>query len=145
MCDGGCAMTADQRLARIVVASWVLANGSKRIPTERGLLDRALKRAVEEGAFARESIEFVDTGEALVCVQGEAIIDEAQGLGLTAAPNPSYAQAESRISERGAIHLLHDVNRTREEAVVWGQILARAIESSREELRAFRVAGRALA
>jgi hypothetical protein len=60
-------MTNLKRIADVLVASWTLANADEPFPIGEGLLDRALKRATEEGNFpeyVRKALRFFAHGAA---------------------------------------------------------------------------------
>ena len=88
----------------VLIISWILGGESDRdrIPTSHGILDRALKAAVDHGAFPpwiREELTFVDSRIGLQCVELPSLLNWAQRAQLTTAPNPTYHSTQVQISE----------------------------------------------
>ena len=87
----------------LLIASWILGEGGDRIPASHGILDRALKIAVEREAFPdwfREELHFVDSRVGLQCVELPELLDWAQTALLTTAPNPSTIGHKYRSAPR---------------------------------------------
>jgi hypothetical protein len=123
-------------LAQLVISCWRLSTDDLRIPTSNGLLDQALKRAVDDGAFpewARKSMHFVDSRIGLQCVELAGILEWAQRAQLTTAPNPSYQTTEVQVSERVAQKLLRRLGISSEEASRWGVTLQEAIREAKQQ------------
>ena len=130
-------------VSEILVASWSLAGGDKRIPTSHGILDRALEKAVQSETcppIVQESLHFVDSRIGLQCVELPALLDWAQRAHLTSAPNPSYQSAQIQISEKAAQKLLTTLDITEEEAKLWGECLRRQVEHFKSSVCANSVA-----
>ena len=89
----------------LLIASWILGGGDNQIPTSHGILDRALKAAVEDKTcppWFRAQLHFVDSRIGLQCVELPALLDWAQRAQLTSAPNPSYQSTQVQISDKAA-------------------------------------------
>ena len=117
----------------LLVASWILGGDGDRIPTSHGILDRALKEAIDGGAFPnwlRDQVHFADSRIGLQCVELPAVLDWAQRAQLTTAPNPSYQSTQVQISKSAALELLMDLNVTREQAAGWGEALREAAKKA---------------
>jgi len=112
-----------------VVAAWILGSDEERLPTSHGLLDRALKLAIERGAFPLwgERLHFVDSRVGLQCIELPALLDWAQRAQLTTAPNPSYRTTQPQVSKRAARAMLRDLGVSEVDARGWGKILAAAV------------------
>ena len=114
----------------LLIASWILGGDDDRIPTSHGILDRALKTAVEHEAcphWIRSQLHFVDSRIGLQCVELPAILDWAQRAQLTSAPNPSYHSTQVQISARAARQLLPNLDVTEQAAINWGKALRHAV------------------
>ncbi len=114
----------------LLIASWILSGEDDRIPTSQGILDRALKAAVQDEAcpsWVRDQLHFVDSRIGLQCVELPALLDWAQRAQLTSAPNPSYQSTQVRITGKAARRMLHDLNVTESQAVSWGKFLRRRV------------------
>ena len=115
----------------LLIASWILGGGNDRIPTSHGILDRALKAAVESETcplWVREHLHFVDSRIGLQCVELPELLDWAQRAQLTSAPNPSYQSTQVQISGRAARRMLLDLDVTEEEAIKWGRLLRQIVD-----------------
>jgi hypothetical protein len=129
-----------KRIADILVASWTLANGNESLPTGEGVLDRALKRAVDAGNFPddlRNSLHFVPTSVGLRCAELRAILIWAQAAQQTSDPNPSYKITNLKASRNVALGLAHNSGIGEAEAQKWGRALTDAVESEIHALREF--------
>lgn len=127
--------------AQLLVACWSLGEDKAApLPTSHGILDHALRSAVEEKAFPewfRRALHFSDSRIGLQCVELPAMLDWAQRSELTSAPNPSYQRAELRISQRAARALLHDLDVEQTDAARWGHSLRDAAEEIAAKLEGF--------
>lgn len=115
----------------LLIASWILAGGDNQIPTSHGILDRALKVAVEDETcppWVRDQLHFVDSRIGLQCVELPALLDWAQRAQLTSAPNPSYQSTQVQISDKAARRMLADLDVTEEAAIEWGTFLRRTVD-----------------
>lgn len=124
----------------LLVASWILAGDGDRIPTSHGILDRALKKVVAEGAYPdwlREQLHFADSRIGLQCVELPSLLDWAQRAQLTTAPNPSYQSTQVQISPRAALRILPDLDVTEEQAVSWGKLLRDAVNEATKSVTAY--------
>ncbi len=124
----------------LLVASWILGGGGDRIPTSHGILDRALKTAVEHEScpnWVRDQLHFVDSRIGLQCVELPALLDWAQRAQLTTAPNPSYQSTQVQISRNAARQILSDLAVSEEEAVKWGELLQSAVDEASSSMSAF--------
>ena len=127
-------------VADVLISSWVVCGAGKKIPTSHGLLDRALKKALDRGAlpeWARNKLHFVDSRIGLQCVELASILEMAQRVNLTAAPNPSYRSTEIQVSETVAKRLLRKLGVTTDDAIEWGDIIKREVETAKKTLEAF--------
>ena len=132
-------LTVD-RLSQLLIASWRLGNDDSRIPTSQGLLDRALRIAVENDAFpewVRNELHFVDSRIGLQCVELPSILEWAQRAHLTAAPNPSYQFADVQVSQKVAKRLLARLDIDVDNAAKWGKILRDALVKVEEEIQGY--------
>jgi hypothetical protein len=123
-------------LAQVVISCWRISTNESRIPTSNGVLDQALKQAVEGGAFpdwARSSMHFVDSRIGLQCVELTGILEWAQRAQLTSAPNPSYQTTEVQVSERVARTLLRRLGVSDEDAKHWGTALQAAVQEAKRQ------------
>ena len=124
----------------VLVASWILGDGGDRIPTSHGILDRALKTALEREAFPpwlREQLHFVDSRIGLQCVELPALLDWAQRAQLTTAPNPSYQSTQVQISPSAARKILSDLGVSEDDAVQWGRLLRHAVDETSNMMSAY--------
>lgn len=123
-------------IADVLISSWILSgdttNGEDaRIPTSHGLLDRALKHAIERKAlpsWAQEKLHFVDSRTGLHCVELNSILNMAQRVNLTSAPNPTYRTAEVQVGPTVAEELLEELDVPVEDARTWGKILREEVK-----------------
>jgi hypothetical protein len=125
-------------LAQLVISCWRVSTDQSAIPTSNGVLDQALQRAVEQGAFpawARDSLHFVDSRIGLKCVELTGILEWAQRAQLTTAPNPSYQLTDIQVSPRVARALLRRLQVTNDDALRWGALLRNAIEDATQQVR----------
>ena len=122
----------------VLITSWILGGGDRdRIPTSNGILDRALRTAVERGAFpswVREELNFVDSRIGLQCVELPSLLNWAQRAQLTTAPNPTYHSTQVQISREAAQKILSELEVSEEEAMKWGTILREAVDTERESM-----------
>ena len=126
--------------AELLIACWILEDGGDRIPTSHGILDRALKTSVEQGAFPdwfREQLHFVDSRVGLRCVELPELLDWAQRAQITTAPNPSYHATQVQISRKAARQMLSDLHIAEDDAVTWGRILREAVDEGRDSMRTY--------
>jgi hypothetical protein len=132
-----------QDIAELLVASWVLSREGDPIdplPTSHGLLDRALNKALKEGAFPtewRERLHFVDSRIGLQCVELDAVIGTAQRAEFTTEPNPSYETTHIKISANAARALLHRNRVNEDDAKKWGSALHEAVTAAKTALQDF--------
>jgi len=118
-------------LARLLVSCWTLSGDDRTIPTSHGLLDRALRAAIKEGAWpdwARSQLHFVDSRVGWQCVELPSILLWAQRAELTTAPNPSYRYTETQIGRRFAERIARRLDVSVEDARRWGTMLREATE-----------------
>lgn len=133
-------MLTIDRLAQLIVSSWKLGNEDSRIPTSCGILDRALRIAIEQKAFpdwARNELHFVDSRIGLQCVELPSILEWAQRAQLTAAPNPSYQYTDVQVSTKVAKRLLARLGESASDAENWGKLLQTAITNAEEEIKGY--------
>lgn len=132
-----------QDIAELLVASWVLSREGidvDPLPTSRGLLDRALERALKNGAFPeewRERLHFVDSRVGLQCVELESVISTAQRAEFTTEPNPSYETTHIKISANAARALLRRNRVDEDVAKRWGVALHQAVDAAKSTLAEF--------
>jgi hypothetical protein len=116
------------RITQFLIASWILGTDAKRIPTSRGILDRALKRARDKRMlppWVGQALHFSVARTGLQCVELPAILDWAQSAELTSAPNPSYQYTELRVSPRVARILISKLGISENDATALGQFLSK--------------------
>ncbi|MCY4259986.1 MAG: hypothetical protein OXC91_06950 [Rhodobacteraceae bacterium] len=121
-------------ISEFLVACWALVDRGNRIPTSHGILDRALKEAVDNDAcpsWVRDGLNFVDSRIGLQCIELPALLDWAQRAQLTSAPNPSYQSAQIEVSKEAAARLVQDLGVDVEDARHWGVVLHQYAESAR--------------
>ena len=124
----------------LLIASWILGEGGERIPASHGILDRALKIAVEREAFPdwfRKRLHFVDSRVGLQCVELPELLDWAQRALLTTAPNPSYHWAQVQISPEAARQILSDLDIGEKEAREWGHLLRKSVDEVQDLMSAY--------
>ena len=123
----------------LLIASWILGGNDDRIPTSHGILDRALKAAVENETcplWVRDQLHFVDSRIGLQCVELPALLDWAQRAQLTSAPNPSYQSTQVQISGKAARRMLQDLGVSEEAAIKWGELLRQNVDNARSSMTA---------
>ena len=122
----------------ILITSWILGGGDRdRIPTSHGILDRALRTAIERGAFPswiHEELSFVDSRIGLQCVELPSLLNWAQRAQLTTAPNPTYHSTQVQISREAARRILSELKVSEDEASEWGAILRQAVDTERDSM-----------
>ena len=119
----------------LLIASWILGGEGNRIPASHGILDRALKIAMEREAFPpwfRDELHFVDSRVGLQCVELPELLDWAQRALLTTAPNPSYHWSQVQVSRDAARRILSDLDIQEKEAQEWGRLLREAVDNVRD-------------
>lgn len=124
----------------LLIASWILGGGDDRIPTSHGILDRALKIAVEHDACPsgiRTQLHFVDSRIGLRCVELPVLLDWAQRAQLTTAPNPSYQSTQVQISPKAARRILSSLGVTEPDAAHWGQHLRATVDEVSRSMSAY--------
>ncbi len=127
-------------IADVLISSWLLSGDGKKIPTSHGLLDRALKKAVDKGAlpdWARTKLHFVDSRIGLQCIELTSILEMAQRVNLTTAPNPSYRSTEIQVSEVVAKKLLKKHGISLDLAKGWGDTIRKEVETAKKALERF--------
>lgn len=125
-------------VARLLISSLALANEEKpkRIATSHGILDRAIKVALENKLFpewARNEMHIADSRVGWQCVELPAILGWAQAAELTNAPNPAYQVTELQVSHRVALTLLKRLNVSEHEAKALGEALMANIDAYQRE------------
>ena len=129
-------MAEIHQITQLLVASWVLGGGDRKMPTSHGLLDLALKRTCDKGAFPewmRKQLHFANARTGLLCVELPTILDWAQTAELTEAPNPSYRFAQVQIDEETARELVKGLGVAEQDAANWGKILVECLKAAEEK------------
>lgn len=129
-----------QRMADILISAWILAGTTehgrrpRRLPTGQGILDRALKKAIDSGNFTDEfrQLRFVETRIGTRCPELRSLLSWAQAADQTTDPNPSYDTTEAKVSADVARRVLHELDIDADNALAWGQALFRAIEDEKQ-------------
>ena len=124
----------------LIIASWILGGGDDRIPTSHGILDRALKTAVDHRSCPpriRTQLHFVDSRIGLRCVELPALLDWAQRAQLTTAPNPSYQSTQVQISRKAARRMLKSLGVTEQDAAQWGAHLRETVNEVGRSMSAY--------
>jgi hypothetical protein len=119
-------------VAQLLVSSWVLAEGGTKLPTTQGLLDRALKTALDRGSlpqWAARELHFADSRTGLRCIELPAILEWAQSGELTGAPNPSYRSVDLKVGARVAGVMLRRLSIPEGDAAKLGRDLKEALEA----------------
>ena len=122
-----------------LISCWILSDGDDRIPTSHGILDRALKTAVENEScpsWVREQLHFVDSRIGLQCVELQELLDWAQRAQLTNAADLSHQSTQVQISDRVARQMLRDLNVPEMEAKSWGELLRRVVKQESSSMTA---------
>ena len=123
-------------VARLLISSLALAIGEKdrKIPTSHGILDRAIKDALERfPEWARKEIHIADSRVGWQCIELPAILGWAQAAELTSAPNPYYRLTELQVGSRVAKILLKRLEVPEEDAKLLGEALMASINSHQQE------------
>jgi hypothetical protein len=121
-------------VARLLVSSLALATGeeNRRIPTSHGILDRAIKDALNRfPEWARKELHVADSRVGWQCVELPAILGWAQAAELTSAPNPYYRETELRVSQRVARTLLVRLGVAEPDAKALGNAILASISAIR--------------
>jgi hypothetical protein len=118
-----------QRVADILLSCWVIAHGSSEpFPMGDGILDIALKRAIERGAFPDfSSLTFAETSLGYRSPNLPNVAHQAQMSGLTASPNPYYRTVTIRLSKERALMIVDELGIKEDDARAWGTILKEEI------------------
>ena len=122
-------------VARLLVGSWVCASDDP-LPADTELLSAAIHHAIAEGAFpswVKDELHFPETRLGRLCIEVPTILERAQDLELTSAPNPSYTKVKPRVTRDTVRLLLDRVGISREQASTWGLALASGLKKSLEE------------
>jgi hypothetical protein len=115
-----------QRLADILVATWVVSHGSgKSLPLAGDTLGSALKRAIQRGAFPTEfgSLRFAKTSVGYRMANLPDLVHQAQISGLVTSPNPYYQTGMVELSPERALAILDELGIGEADARRWGAIL----------------------
>lgn len=130
-----------KRIADVLVASWTLANeDGAPFPIGEGVLDRALKRAVDAGNFpehVRSALHFAQTSVGLRCAELRAILVWAQAAQQTSDHNPSYRVTHTKVPTDVARGILYDADIDENVARAWGNALASAVKTELQALHEF--------
>ena len=125
-------------LTELLYSCWIISGGTSEakqsLPTSRGLLDVALKTAIDKGAFpdwARKQLHFVNGRMGLVCPELPVIQRLATSLKITSEPNPSYVKTDVVVGETVALRSLAFLGISEEDAKGWGKCLRDAVEKSK--------------
>lgn len=116
-----------------LISSWVLAGGEDMPDADgSGTMDRALKRALELGAFEpwKEWLTFAGARTGLRCVQLDEALRVAQIAGLIWYPGPSFNRCRPLITAGGAAELVRRNGIPREVAGSWGEALLQAVQAA---------------
>lgn len=115
------------KISQLLISSLRLARGDEdSFNTTRGVLDLALKRAIDKNLFPvwmRKELNFAISRTGLRCVELPHILDWAQTAELTKAPNPSYQMTQFDIDKELAEHFLSEMKVSLKKAREWGQEL----------------------
>ena len=127
-------------VARLLISSLALATVEKerKIPTSHGILDRAIKEALDRfperfPEWARKELHIADSRVGWQVVELPAILGWAQAAELTSAPNPSYRVTELQVSPRVAKILLKRLAVAESDAELLGQAMMTSIRSHQQE------------
>lgn len=123
--------------AQVLVSTWAISAPGSALPTSEGILDKALKLSIEEGAFKNISsqLNFVNGRTGLKCVELSSILNWAQAAELTQDPNPTYRETCIKISEGAAKRTLRRLGVKLEDAMQWGKLLEDKIELAKSDLQ----------
>jgi hypothetical protein len=119
-----------QRVADILLSCWVVAHGPREpFPMGSGILDLALKRAIDRGAFPPEfaSLHFLQTPVGYRSESLPSIVHQAQMSGLITSPNPFYQAGIVHLSQERALMILDELEITDTDARSWGAMLKEEI------------------
>ena len=114
--------------ALALVSSFVMAGGTT-LPTSNGTLDRALKLAIERGAFSpwKDWILFVNTVVGTRAAQLAEVVTCAQMAGIIGFVGPDYQKGIMLLTPRTASTMLTQNGITDETATEWGETLIQAL------------------
>ena len=128
---------------RLLYCSWLLSGDTPEsrtsFPSSRGVLDTALKNAVEKGTFPdwmREQLHFINSNLGFVCEELPRIQKLATSAKLTSDPNPSYTTTEIVVGEMYANRSLSKMGISRADAEDWGKQLREAVTEASKTIAA---------
>lgn len=126
-----------QRLADVLIAVWAVSQPDRPLPQGQGVLDAALSKAIEAGAFPPEfgQLVFQKTPVGIYCPDLLEIFDAANMSLLIETPNPTYASAQVKLSRAAAIAILDEYGIAVEDAVSWGRLLSRLLNGGPTDSR----------
>lgn len=117
-------------VADVLISSWALAKGSRiPLPSNQGMLDRALCEAIKDGNFPSEfkKLRFVQTRVGMRCSELNSVLSWAQAMGYTSDSNPTYEETYAKPSVEAARIILDELGIEIDLAKRWGEALANAI------------------
>ena len=128
---------------KVLLASWILSGTSdneKRFIPWRGIMEYALKAAVESGAFpdwVRSNLHFVSGSSGLVCPEfDEVIILASRSLSLVEPYEESLARlnVDDMLAKQFAVRL----GVSEKQLADWGMILRQKAAEVQNEIKRFR-------
>ena len=129
-------------VTELLFSCWIISGEdetSETLPTTPGVLDYALRDAVNVGIFpewARKQLHFVNGRMGMRCLELKRIQQLATQAKLTSEPNPSYTHSEVVVGKSVARRCLGRLEISEDEAKTWGQELRRAVTTWEEKLLA---------
>jgi hypothetical protein len=130
------------RLTQLLYSCWIVSDdaggaGKESMPTGRGVMEYALRDAVDRGAFpewARNQLHFVSGDGGLACLELPLIQKLATEIKLTSDPNPSYTRTNIVVGIALARRCLAKLEISEEQARLWGKTLREASAKAEAEL-----------
>lgn len=123
-------------ITKLLYCSWLLS-GQTSIPTTPGVLDAALQKVLQSGAFPewmQKELHFVNSNMGLICEELPYIQKLATQAKITSDPNPSYTTSEIVVGELYASRALGKLDITEDQAIDWGNQLKSATDEVLKEL-----------
>ena len=122
-------------LADILIATWKVSQPGRNLPSGQGLLDTALKTAIDKGAFPEEfrQLTFVRSPLGIYCPDLVGVLDFANMTLAIRTPNPAYLSATINLSREAAEAILEEHGIARDDALAWGNALAEALDHGEAE------------
>jgi hypothetical protein len=117
-------------LADVLIATWRVSQADRPLPQGQGLLDQALKSAIDRGAFPGQfkDLTFLNTPLGIYCPDLLGVLDYANMSLLITTPNPTYKEAQINLSREAAEAILEEQGIRLEDAKEWGTVLGQVLD-----------------